>query len=62
MKYIILARKNSRFLLQQPKWKEKEDEKYIKERQQVLSFCTSDIEFIYDIITVHAEETTTEND
>ena len=27
---------------------EKEDEKYIKERQQVLSFCTSDIEFIYE--------------
>ncbi len=25
-----------------------EDEKYIKERQQVLSFCTSDIEFIYE--------------
>lgn len=33
MKYIILARKNSRFfLLQQPNGKEKEYEKHIEER------------------------------
>ncbi len=42
--------------------KEKEDEKYIKERQQVLSSALAILNSFMNIITVHAEETTTEND
>ena len=63
MKYIILARKNSRFLLQQPEGKEKDMKNILKKGSKFFLTALVILNSLMNTLPVHAEETTTdEND